>query len=250
MKVEAQINTAELRQSVNEFLTQLPENPDIAIPGMDGVVPDASLKEKTDSFTAQVADGSGVLVEKGRDQQGSYVDILTNKHVASGPEGSQVEVELPDGTTTTGTIVKSPEGDLSDPRVVDLAKVRVHTDQDYATAELGGEPEVGDTVYQNGRTTGFSQGQMLPDDPDNPNRDFEVRNQFDYKASIGTRPGDSGGPLVNENGDLIGIAGLAAKSLAEGTQPIIGGGKAPEHPDDINNAWFISIDTVRDFLDR
>ena len=74
----------------------------------------STVRETAEAVTAEAAGGSGVLVAEGEDEHGAYVDVLTNRHVVPGAIGSKVEVTLPDGTTTRGTIVQAAEGDRQD----------------------------------------------------------------------------------------------------------------------------------------
>jgi len=152
--------------------------------------------------------GSGVIVD-------SRGHILTNSHVVSGFEASEITI-----TTGDGVRHKVEKVVGTDPKS-DLAVLKI-TPPKVAPAELGDSRKmrVGDWVVAIGSPFGYSHSvsagiisatgrrNVLPPGP---------RPKFSYQNFIQTdaviNPGNSGGPLVNLKGEIIGInTAIASRS--------------------------------------
>lgn len=151
--------------------------------------------------------GSGVIVDKN-----GY--ILTNSHVVSNGEATNISVIFSDGDSVDGEV-------LWHDAQLDLAVVKVEGKKNLQVADLGDsdEIEVGDLAIAIGNPLGLefnksvTQGIISGLERTIPTDYGDMTGLIQTDASI--NPGNSGGPLLNENGEVIGI-NTAKVSDAEG----------------------------------
>ncbi len=144
--------------------------------------------------------GSGFILD-------SSGQILTNAHVVDGATG--ISVTLDSGDRVGARILGF------DP-VLDLALLKVDTDQRLATVTLGdsGRIKVGDEVIAIGNPLGLDQtmtrgivsgiNRMLPNMPGSVDEPM-------IQTDAAINPGNSGGPLMDRCGRVIGINTLSSE---------------------------------------
>lgn len=171
---------------------------------------DATVIVKVGSKGQLTGWGSGFVYKK----DGKYGYILTNHHVVEG--STTIEIEMSDGTITTGTLVGSDS-------FADVAVVKVDAETVLDVAEIGKSESlrVGDTVFAVGTpvsldysftvTRGILSGKnRLVERSSSSNSYFGSSTTetwymklLQIDASINS--GNSGGPLANCNGEVVGI---------------------------------------------
>src|SRR6202163_2327865 len=150
--------------------------------------------------------GSGVIV----DPEGY---IITNAHVVTGAQNTEVLVPPPPAPTVSGAAPEGPQGRTYQARIVrtsreiDLAVIKIDGHGLPALSIRSSMPPArqGEMVFafgspeglRNTVTMGVVSAVARQPDPDSP----LVYIQTDTPIN----PGNSGGPLVNANGDLVGI---------------------------------------------
>jgi putative serine protease PepD len=191
-----------------------------------------------------VAEGSGVVIS----EDGL---VLTNNHVVeSADNGAELEVTLPDGSTTGATIEgRDPASDLAVIRLEeadDLTPATLGSSQDLAVGEsvlavgsplgLDGSVSAG-IVSAVGRAITLGGAQQQPNGGGSGGP-TAVIDAIQTDAAI--NPGNSGGPLVNSDGDVVGI-NTAIASLAQGMDGSGG---------NIGVGFAIPIDDAKDIADE
>jgi serine protease Do len=143
--------------------------------------------------------GSGVIV---RSDRAAGLFVLTNHHVVSGSEPSNIQIRLGDGRTV------SPVKVLSDLEA-DIAILKLDRD-DLPASRMGNSDEVavGSWVLALGSPFGLmqsvSQG-IISARGRHMEELQEIQNQDFLQTDAAINPGNSGGPLVNLKGEVIGI---------------------------------------------
>ena len=180
---------------------------DKAMPSVVGIT--TTTIDKNNIFaipTQSQGVGTGVIVDAN-----GY--ILTNSHVVSDGQATEVNVSFNDGSTTSGKVIWNDAQ-------LDLAMVKVDK-QGLEPAELGDSDVVrtGDIAIAIGNPLGLefqksvTQGIISGLDRTIQTEKSNMTGLIQTDASI--NPGNSGGPLLNEKGQVIGI-NTAKASQAEG----------------------------------
>lgn len=163
--------------------------------------------------SAGEAEGSGVIAD-------SDGNIITNNHVVSGAQDSQVQVTLTDGRIYTADVVGTDS-------TTDLAVIRLQDPPDDLSpaAMADTTPTVGDPVMAVGNplglantvTTGIVSALDRPvSTTESGSSETVVTNAIQIDAAV--NPGNSGGPLFNASGQVIGItSSIATTSSASGS---------------------------------
>ncbi|MFW5994496.1 MAG: Do family serine endopeptidase [Spirochaetia bacterium] len=142
--------------------------------------------------------GSGVIVR----QNGEHAFILTNHHVIDGAD--EIEVRLHDSRDFRAELLG---GDAR----MDLALLRVETDERLPVARLGNSDElfVGDWVLAVGNPLGFEStvtAGIISALGRRPAPGSPIADYTDYiQTDAAINPGNSGGALVSTDGAVVGI---------------------------------------------
>lgn len=150
-----------------------------------------------------------VRTSDGRDGAGSGMVIredglvLTNAHVVDG--AAEIQVNLPDGTTSPAKLVGSIP-------TQDVAVVKIDDAAGLATVELGDSSAlvVGDEVVAVGNALGLGDtptvttGIVSALDRSIPAETGVTLNDL-VQTDAAINPGNSGGPLLNVNGEVVGV---------------------------------------------
>ncbi|MBW6433366.1 trypsin-like peptidase domain-containing protein [Actinoplanes hulinensis] len=179
----------------------------------------AAVQDSVVSITTGSGEGSGVVLTAD-----GY--IVTNNHVVSTAQGSNVTVIFADGTKTQATVVGTDER-------TDLAVIKATGVSDLKAATFGdsGQIQVGDTVLALGSPLGLegsvtagiisAKDRTIQSGGEEQQSPFGSQQQQQSGATTMTgllqtdapiNPGNSGGALVNTNGEVIGINSAIATS--------------------------------------
>ncbi|GGN02947.1 putative serine protease PepD [Actinoplanes campanulatus] len=180
----------------------------------------AAVQDSVVSITTGSGEGSGVVLTAD-----GY--IVTNNHVVSTAQGSNVTVIFADGTKTQATVVGTDER-------TDLAVIKATGVSDLKAATFGdsGQIQVGDTVLALGSPLGLEGSvtagiisakdrtiQSGGEEQQSPFGSQQQQQQSGTTTMTGLlqtdapiNPGNSGGALVNTNGEVIGINSAIATS--------------------------------------
>lgn len=148
--------------------------------------------------------GTGVIIDPS-----GY--ILTNFHVVE--DVKQIQVTLPDGTTTTGQLIAHDNK-------TDLALIKIATEYPLPTIPLGTSTDVmlAETVAALGNAYGY-EDTVTRGIISEIGRTVQVSDDQIYHNLLQTdasiNPGNSGGPLINLDGQMIGI-NVAVRVGAQG----------------------------------
>jgi putative serine protease PepD len=179
----------------------------------------AAVQDSVVSITTGSGEGSGVVLTAD-----GY--IVTNNHVVSSAQGSNVTVIFADGTKTAATVVGTDER-------TDLAVIKADGVSDLKAATFGdsSQIQVGDTVLALGSPLGLEgsvtagiisakdrtiksssegQEQQSPWGSQQQQAPTTMTGLLQTDAPI--NPGNSGGALVSTNGEVIGINSAIATS--------------------------------------
>lgn len=163
--------------------------------GTFGEVVEKLRRSTVQVWTHRNGGGSGVIWS----QDG---EIVTNAHVVEGA-GSSVEVELWDGRSVPGRLVKRDRGR-------DVAVLRVETSGlPAATTGDSSALRVGELVIAVGNPFGFTGAASTG-----------VVHRLNWESrswvvsQLRLAPGNSGGPLANARGEVVGINTMIAGGLA------------------------------------
>lgn len=206
-KTEIVVNDDGKTQNIYHAVT------DKAMPSVVGIT--TTTIDKNNIFaipTQSQGVGTGVIVDAN-----GY--ILTNSHVVSDGQATEVNVSFNDGSTTSGKVIWNDAQ-------LDLAMVKVDK-QGLEPAELGDSDNVrtGDIAiaignplgleFQKSVTQGIISGldRTIETSSSTSGASNTMTGLIQTDASI--NPGNSGGPLLNEKGQVIGI-NTAKASQAEG----------------------------------
>jgi S1-C subfamily serine protease len=168
-----------------------------------GTKPDGKPRTVEDS-------GSGVLVAA---EDGRGAVVLTNNHVVTGAQPSQISINLSDGRLLKPTSV------LADPET-DVAVLRVDaTDLPLAVLGDSDRARVGQWVLAVGSPFGLSQslthGIISARERGSVSLGSTIRIKDFLQTDAAINPGSSGGPLVNLDAEVIGInTAIASQSGA------------------------------------
>ncbi|GAA0468678.1 hypothetical protein Aca07nite_61220 [Actinoplanes capillaceus] len=179
----------------------------------------AAVQDSVVSITTGSGEGSGVVLTAD-----GY--IVTNNHVVSTAQGSNVTVIFADGTKTQATVVGTDER-------TDLAVIKATGVSDLKAATFGdsGQIQVGDTVLALGSPLGLegsvtagiisAKDRTIQSGGEEQQSPFGSQQQQQSGTTTMTgllqtdapiNPGNSGGALVNTNGEVIGINSAIATS--------------------------------------
>ena len=170
----------------------------------------STLAEHGRNITVKIessTQGSGVLVER----SGNLFKILTSWHVLrSVSKGEEVDVIL-----NSGEVFQAKSETIKRLGSVDLAEIWFAAKKDLVVAKIGNPANaaMGTTLYAMGyplattavprRIFRFVRGELIA------NASQAMPNGYELIYSNPTLPGMSGGAVLNQNGELIGIHGLA-----------------------------------------
>lgn len=151
--------------------------------------------------------GTGTIVNA----EGS---ILTALHVVAGAR--TVRVRFFDGTESAATVQRSD-------KTQDIALLAVYTlPQVVVPAVLGGNAQIGDTVFPVGNPFGLERtltaGVVSATDRTVRGADGTLKGLIQFDAAV--NPGSSGGPLVDRDGHVVGVVTALANP---GKQPFFVG---------------------------
>ncbi|MBO3736435.1 trypsin-like peptidase domain-containing protein [Actinoplanes flavus] len=181
----------------------------------------AAVQDSVVSITTGSGEGSGVVLTAD-----GY--IVTNNHVVSTAQGSNVTVIFADGTKTQATVVGTDER-------TDLAVIKATGVSDLKAATFGdsAQIQVGDTVLALGSPLGLegsvtagiisAKDRTIQSGGEEQQSPFGGQQQQQQQSGTTTmtgllqtdapiNPGNSGGALVNTNGEVIGINSAIATS--------------------------------------
>lgn len=153
--------------------------------------------------------GSGVIVRF--DRRAEYF-LLTNNHVVSGAENSQINIQLADGR------LLRPSKVWADPKT-DVAVLLLETSETLPTVALGDSDriQVGHWVLAMGSPFGLNQtvthGIISARERGQVSLGSTILIKDFLQTDAAINPGSSGGPLINMQGEVIGInTAIAAPS--------------------------------------
>jgi putative serine protease PepD len=179
----------------------------------------AAVQDSVVSITTGSGEGSGVVLTAD-----GY--IVTNNHVVSSAQGSNVTVIFADGTKTAATVVGTDER-------TDLAVIKADGVSDLKAATFGdsSQIQVGDTVLALGSPLGLegsvtagiisAKDRTIKSSSEQQEQPSPWGTQQQQAATTMTgllqtdapiNPGNSGGALVSTNGEVIGINSAIATS--------------------------------------